>query len=187
MTKIIPPSDYPRLREIVAEYLPGTEIPALDAMCTNNPSTVVGYYHKNELIGVCYGFPAKDGDFSLDGIAIVWDYMKAGRGGELLAFFESQVAALGYTSISLGSADGHVERFYLKNGYTPTELKMYVTADYDPSSTQSAPYPVAYTQPEGDRLKLFFTVDNYHQMDKQALCKHFNGSDAFFVFVKQLK
>jgi len=187
MTKIIPPKDYPRLREIVAEYLPGTEISALDKMCADNPTTVVGYYHDDELIGVCYGFPTKDRDFSLDGIAIVWDYMKAGRGGELLALFESQVKALGYTSISLGSADGYVERFYLKNGYTPTELKMYVAADYNPLSAQDAPYHITYIQPEGDRLKLVFTVNNYHQTDKDALCKHYNGSDAFFVFVKHLK
>jgi len=186
MTKIIPPKDYPRLRAIVEEYLPGAQITALDEMCANSPTAVVGYYHEDELIGVCYGFPTNDGDFSLDGIAIVWDYMKAGKGGELLAFFDAQVATLGYTSISLGSADGYVERFYLKNGYTPTELKLYVSPDYDNALNETAPYPVAYTQPEGDRLKLVFAVHNYHEMDKTVLCEHFNGSDAFFVFVKQL-
>ncbi|MCL2363031.1 MAG: hypothetical protein FWC71_00020 [Defluviitaleaceae bacterium] len=192
MTKIIPPSDYPRLHAIVAEYLPGTEAAALDKMCADNPFAMVGYYHENEchkseLIGVCYGGAGKDGDFSLDGIAIVHPHNAQGWGGELLAFFEAQVAALGYTSVSLGSADGYVERFYLKNGYTPTELKMYVTADCDPSSAKDASLPVSYTQPEGSRLKLVFSVDNYHEIDKASLCKHYNGSDAFYVFVKKLK
>jgi len=105
----------------------------------------------------------------------------------LLAFFEAQIAALGYASISLGSADGYVERFYIKNGYTPVELKIYVSPDYDPALHANAPHPVAYTQSEGERLKLVFTVDNYQEINKAALCNHYSGSDAFFVFVKKLK
>ena len=60
----------------------------------------------------------------LDGIAIVQPYNAVGRGGKLISLFEQCVSALGYKNISLGSADGYVERFYIKNGYTPVEMNL---------------------------------------------------------------
>ena len=114
--RTIPPADYPRLFEIAAEYLPGTTPQALEEMCKNFLNAVVGYYLDDTLVGVCYGMGVDDTHFSLDGITIVQPHNAQGWGGELLAFFERQVAALGYKKISLGSADGYVERFYLKNG-----------------------------------------------------------------------
>ena len=185
-TKVIPPADYPRLYALVEEYLPGTSRDALDAMCAEFPSAVVGGYLEGALIAVCYGMANDAEDFMLDGICVEWDYMKAGRGGELLAFFEAQVRALGYTRVTLGSADGHVERFYLKHGYTPVELKVYADEGFCEELSAGYRFPVAYTQPEGARLKLVIAVTDYAAMDKEEIAAHYKGSDPFFVFTKRL-
>ena len=129
--KIIPADDYSEFESLVAEYLPGTSMESLRNMYTNFPSACVGYYIDGRLLGCCYGAGEADGHFALDGIAIVFPFNAHGKGGALLAFFEKQVAALGYKRISLGSAGGYVERFYLKNGYTAIELKILVPPGED--------------------------------------------------------
>jgi len=182
--QVIPPTDYSALATIVAEYLTGTEnILEIAKKC---PGTTVGYYLGSELIGTAYGFPSEfDDGFSLDGIVVVEPYNAAGRGGKLLAFFEQQVAALGYSEISLGSADGYVERFYLKNGYRATELKILVPRGI---SWENHPaFPVAEVQTQGEYTKLVLRVDDYFAMDKDALTCHYHGEDSFFIFVKELQ
>jgi hypothetical protein len=184
--KIIPESGYEVLRQITNEYLPGTNLGSLDEMCKNFPSTIVGYYISDKMIGVCYGFEIDSENFMLDGIAVVQPYNAAGRGGELIALFEEEVSKLGYKNISLGSADGYVERFYIKNGYTPTELKIYV--DYSGWEEKSAnyKYPVAYTQTEGKYTKLVIKVQDYYSMNQDEIREHYNGSSSFFVFEKRV-
>ena len=116
--------------------------------------TPYGFWGAIAIIGVCFGYECRQDEFCLDGIAIIHPHNGLGKGGKLLAFFETQVAALGYKKISLGSADGYVEKFYLKNGYTPTELKMYAETNDWEAKSKGYKYPVAYTQQEGERLKL---------------------------------
>jgi hypothetical protein len=184
--KIIPESDYTALKQIVDEYLPGTNLTDLEKMCTQFPSTAVGYYIGDKMVGVCYGFEIDCENFMLDDIAIVQPHNAVGRGGKLIALFEQCVSALGYTNISLGSADGYVERFYLKNGYTPVELKVYVEGDEWKSKSENYKYPVAYTQTGGKYTKLVINVTDYHAMNQAEITKYYNGSHSFFVFEKKI-
>ena len=181
--KIIPKSDYIYLKQIVEEYL---SLSNLEKICEQFPSAVVGYYIDDKLIGVCFGFEIDDENFTLDGIAIIEPYNAKGRGGRLISLFEQNVSALGYKNISLGSADGYVERFYIKNGYTPIELKIYSQDDWEEKSKNSK-YPIAYTQKEGDKIKLVIKVDDYNSMNKAEITKYYNGKDSFFVFEKRIK
>ena len=185
--KIIPESDYDALRQIVGEYLPGTKLTELDKMCERFPSAVVGYYIGDKMVGVCYGFEIDCENFMLDGIAIVQPHNAAGRGGKLISLFEERVSAMGYKNISLGSADGYVERFYIKNGYSPVELKIYVEGSEWEHKARDYIYPVAYTQQEGERTKLVIKVTDYCRMDKAEIAAYYNGADAFFVFEKSVR
>ena len=184
--KIIPESDYSVLKQIVDEYLPGTNLADLEKMCAQFPSAVVGYYIGDKMVGVCYGFEIDTENFMLDGIAIVQPHNAVGRGGKLIALFEQRVSALGYKNISLGSADGYVERFYLKNGYTPVELKVYVEGNEWESKSENYEYPVAYTQTENEYIKLVITVTDYYSMNKPEITAHYNGIHSFFVFEKKI-
>ena len=181
--KIIPKSDYPYLKQIAEEYL---SLSNLEKICEQFPSAVVGYYIGDKMVGVCYGVEINSENFMLDGIAIVQPYNAKGRGGKLISLFEQNVAALGYKNISLGSADGYVERFYIKNGYTPIELKIYSQDDWKEKSENSK-YPIAYTQKEGDKTKLVIKVIDYNSMNKAEITEYYNGTDSFFVFEKNIK
>ena len=185
MIKVIPESDYSALESIIAEYTPGTEHSKY--ICKNFPTTVVGYYLDSKLIGYAYGLAGADSkSFTLDGIAIVHPYHAQGRGGKLLKFFENQVFDLGYRCIGLGSADGYVERFYIKNGYTPLELKILVEGDDWKEKQQGYAFPVAEIQTQGEYTKLVLAVNDYAAMNKDEITQHYGGVDSFFIFEKKI-
>lgn len=83
-----------------------------------------------EVIGAAFGrdrsvqFP-EDDSFELCGIAVRYDLQLRGYGSMLLSEFEKAAAIYGANSVSLGSAGGYAERFYIKNGYIPTEYKVW--------------------------------------------------------------
>lgn len=83
-----------------------------------------------ELIGVAFGrdrsvqFPDDD-SFELCGIAIRYDHQRNGYGRALLAEFEKSAKAYGAKAVSLGSAEGYAEKFYISCGYMPSEYKAW--------------------------------------------------------------
>ncbi|MCL2373285.1 MAG: GNAT family N-acetyltransferase [Defluviitaleaceae bacterium] len=181
--KIIPTVDYAALESLVAEYLPGTD--SIKSICANFPAAVVGYYVDGALIGCAYGakgLHGGEGCFQLSGIAIKHPYNGHGRGGKLLTFFERQVANLGYARISLGSAGGYVEQFYIKNGYRPVELKILV-ASYDWKMKQHG-HATPSVEAQGEYTKLVFPVDDYYAIDKDKIMGYYGGMESFFVFEK---
>ncbi len=90
-------------------------------------------------------------------------YNAQGRGGALLRALEGEARRRGYAAVSVGSADGYVERFYRKNGYVPVELKIFA-----PSGVTVLP------------------VVDYDAMDKRSLTAAHGGGHSFFVFRKEL-
>ena len=81
----------------------------------------------------------------------------------LLRALEGEARRRGYAAVSVGSADGYVERFYRKNGYVPVELKIFA-----PSGVTVLP------------------VVDYDAMDKRSLTAAHGGGHSFFVFRKEL-
>ena len=64
-------------------------------------------------------------DFELNGIAVRWDRQRKGYGRQLLRAFEQAAAAYGSPEVSVGSAGGYVETFYMDCGYQPVEYKVW--------------------------------------------------------------
>ncbi|MCL2287515.1 MAG: GNAT family N-acetyltransferase [Firmicutes bacterium] len=185
--KTVPESDYELLEKIVEEYLGGTE--NIKAICRDYPATVAGYYIDDRLVGCAYGFPSPWGDdkcFSLDGIAIEWDYKAQGRGSKLLQFWEKCVYELGFSRVDVGSAGGYVEHFYLKNGYKPIELKILVEGDGWKEKQKGYAFPVAELQTQGEYNKLVIKAASCDEMDKDEVTGHYGGVESFYVFGKVL-
>ena len=143
---------------IAAEYLPG--IPP--ARVADMPLQLC-LARGEALIGVAYAEPRTRDELCLQGIAVVHPYNTQGRGGALLRALEGEARRRGYAAVSVGSADGYVERFYRKNGYVPVELKIFA-----PSGVTVLP------------------VVDYDAMDKHSLTAAHGGGHSFFVFRKEL-
>src|SRR4051794_7362086 len=107
---------------LVGRYLPGSE-ETLNACAEAAPDLALVCADGTAIIGVCFAALPHEGEgVVLDGIAIEAERAGEGLGSALLAAFEAAVASAEFSRISLGSAEGYVEHFYEKNGYTAVEF-----------------------------------------------------------------
>lgn len=114
---------------IAAEYLPDSEEEKMRQRVKQYPKAFVALAAGGELAGVAFGWPRKldapeDSSFTLDGIAVKETLQRNGYGKILLGAFEKAAKEYGYSCISVGSAGGYVEKFYIDNGFVPIEYKI---------------------------------------------------------------
>lgn len=115
---------------LCAEYLPDSDPERMRLMQQKYPHAFLCMLDGDTLMGAAYGWPRAEADpadssYTLDGIVIQWDYMKHGLGKQLLRAFEQAAARDGAPAVSVGSAGGYVEKFYLDCGYLPREYKVW--------------------------------------------------------------
>ncbi len=188
--KVIPLSGYTQAVQLIDAYLPGNDKTFLHLMYQKYNQLFVGYYLDNALIGICFGYPFKEQRpeettrMLLQGIAMIHPYNGAGRGGKLLRFFENQVKQQGEWIISLGSADGYVERFYLKNGYIPIALKIEINPSDYVKDYFNHVHCIMDIRKAEDSIGLYIQVDDYDSMDKVKLTQEYHGYGSFFIFEK---
>ena len=112
------------------EYLPGSEPEKMKRYEKLFPEAFLAVTENDEIIGAAFGWSRKiefpdDKSFALDGIAVRYDYWKKGIGSRLLERFEKAAVLYGAKSVSVGSAGGYVEKFYIDRGYIPQCYKQW--------------------------------------------------------------
>lgn len=113
-----------------SEYLPDSDPEKMREYYKSYPKAFLLCETEGELIGVAFGrdrsvqFPDDD-SFELCGIAIRFDHQRKGYGRKLLLNFEKSAKNYGAKTISLGSAEGYAEKFYISCGYAPVEYKVW--------------------------------------------------------------
>lgn len=116
---------------LAEEYLPGSEPENMRRFFELYPNAFLSLMMDDQLIGVAFGWPRKyfapeDPSFTLDGIAIKEKYWRKGYGKILLSAFVESAHSYGAPSVSVGSAGGYVEHFYMTCGFIPKEYKAWV-------------------------------------------------------------
>lgn len=168
--KTISQDDYLSFLKIMDEYLPGDNEEQIYRMYKKYHSAFVGYYLEDILIGICYGWPRSevvedDFSFSLSGIAIIHPHNSQGRGSKLISYFEESVKGMGYNNVSVGSADGYVEKFYMQNGYKPVQYKVL-------------------REGKDTYIHPLNSIEDYQQLNKDNIMENVNGYHGFVVFDK---
>lgn len=115
---------------LAAEYLPDSNREKMRERAEIFPKAFIASEYDGEVVGVCFGWARGldafgDESFVLDGIAVKSDFRKKGYGKILLDAFEKAAAEYGYSLISVGSAGGYVEKFYMNCGFIPKEYKVW--------------------------------------------------------------
>lgn len=115
---------------LAAEYLPGSSPEKMQERSKLFPEAFLALECHGKVIGICFGWArgldvSEDRSFVLDGIAVRSDFQKNGYGKVLLAAFEKAALGYGYSLISVGSAGGYVEKFYMDCGFVPKEYKVW--------------------------------------------------------------
>lgn len=119
-----------RFYSLAAEYLPGSDSDKMRERVKKYPDAFIAAMLGERVVGVAFGWyrsldDPKDNSFTLDGIAIEGPYQKNGYGKLLLKAFEDAAKGYGASVVSVGSAGGYVEKFYIDCGFVPKEYKVW--------------------------------------------------------------
>lgn len=119
--------------DLAGEYLPGSSHEKMRKYAAVFPELFIALMLGSEVIGAAFGWHRKlehhdDDSFVLDGIAIKHEYLRSGYGRQLLSAFEKAAKNYGGSAVSVGSAGGYVEKFYIACGYTPKEYKVWTNS-----------------------------------------------------------
>ena len=150
---------------LCAEYLPGSDHTTMKRYEKMFPEAFLAVTDNDEIIGAAFGWSREiefsdDRSFALDGIAVRYDFWKNGIGSRLLEHFEKAAVLYGAKSVSVGSAGGYVEKFYIDRGYIPQ----------------------CYKQWRGDKPiteKSFSGIDDYYSYKRES-------DNGFIVFEKKV-
>lgn len=122
--KLLPKKDLKLFWKIQKKYLDKWTYSYLEVQYNLFSNLYIGCYdNNNKLIGLAYGFPKRN-MIILQGICVLHKQWRSGLGTKILKYFEKQVKKTGKKIVSVGSAEGFVEKFYLSNGYLPVELQV---------------------------------------------------------------
>ena len=192
LIRILEKRELHRAKALAQEYL-GADLARFSVMSQVYPELFVGCFSAEELIGVAYGYPyfmvrpEEAHKVLLQGIAVRWDYAGVGRGSKLLRFFENQVMKRGFSVVTLGAAEGYVERFYLKNNYEAVSYRVVLKGDWLHIHQQAIPYPIIRMVQEGRYTIVYIPSSGYNLQEKEAVRDFFCAEQVNYIFEKQLQ
>lgn len=149
------------------------------------PDLFAGCYIKQNLIGICHGFK-RDNLIILWAIAIHEKQARKGIGSKLLKFFGKQVKKIGEKTISVASAGGYVEKFYLRNGFKPKLFLVRINRSKLPKNYKKKPYEIIGER--GNQYKKILYIKNikYSPELREKVKKAYNAYEVDFIFEKEV-
>ena len=152
----------------------------------DHPGLFVGAYDGGGVVGFCAG-RARDGpSVELVGIAVDDSHTRRGIGSRLLDAFEDAVASLGHDRVSLGSAGGYVDEFYLANGYEPESILVRLHPDDVPEDHRDLGFEILRERVD-DGTQKFYVAPGGHDPERvEAVRGAFGDPDAIYIMEKFL-
>lgn len=186
-TKTCRQQDLPAFRRLHNTYVGREEtIETVREWYRAHPELLVGAYVEDELVGHCLGIPRSDVEVEIAGIGIEPDYRRQGVGSALLSACENRVISLGYQRISVGSAGGYVDEFYLANGYAPESVLVRLDAEDVPVNYRAMGYEITKERTDNGTKKLYVAVDEYDPERVRKIREAFDDPEAIFIMSKEL-
>lgn len=153
------------------------------------PTLVIGCYDKQRLIGFCTGSKRKGLDsVILNSIAVKTKYQRHGWGSKILHFFENEAKKLGERKVSVGSAGGYVERFFLKNGFYPHSFFVRIRRNKVPKNYKEKGFTIIGERGNKYVKILFIEIKNkeYNPKNKDFIKEEYNAYEVGCIFEKIL-
>jgi GNAT superfamily N-acetyltransferase len=149
------------------------------------PGLFRGAYDRGDLVGFALGRHREGDTAELVGIAVEDAYTRQGVGSRLLASFEDAADALGFERVSLGSAGGYVDEFYLANGYEP-ESVLVRTSPGDLPENYRDRFDVLRERDDDGTRKVYVAADGYDPGQVEAVREAFDDPEAVYIMEKDL-
>lgn len=137
------------------------------------------------VIGVCTGRSRGKREASLAGIGIEPDRRSEGIGTQLLERFEANASEAGIERLSVASAGGRVDSFYLNNGYSPEKI-LVMDPDGGPEDYDAARFEIEWDRNEDGTRKCYVNVAEYDPVVLETVREAFNDDHAIYIMAKTL-
>jgi GNAT superfamily N-acetyltransferase len=158
-----------------------------------HPDLFLACLCNGKLIGIAYGRPSDTSEgvsekdsATLNGIAVVEMFSGNGYGSQLLSFFNKQTKRVGYKTVGVGSAGGYVDRFYMKNGYTPIAYMIRLPSGKTGSPDLLTKHAISDERFDGHQQKLYVKIDSLDEVQKRALGDDFEAEEVIAIVRKKL-
>lgn len=138
------------------------------------------------VVGFALGRERRASSVELAGIGVREPHTRRGIGSRLLTAFEDAAADLGFDRVSLGSAGGYVDDFYLANGYEPESILVRLHPEDVPDDVRDLGFDVLRERTD-DSVRKFYVAPNGHDPERvDAVREAFGDPDAIYVMEKDL-
>lgn len=148
------------------------------------PDLVLGAYAGQELVGYCLGVPGYDSGIELKAIAVRESYRRQGIASSLLDTVEENARRSGFERLSLGSAGGYVDEFYLANGYEPESILVRFETETIPEQYRDLPFDVIRERVDDGRKKLYVDVDEFDPAFLDSVRDAYDDPEAIHIMTK---
>lgn len=151
-----------------------------------HPDLFLGAYDDDELVGHCLGRPRSDRTVELEGIAVERSHQRRGIGTELLESFEDRVSALGFQRVTLGSAGGYVDEFYVENGYAPESVLVRHEVPDGSERYRDLGYGISEERIDEGTRKLYVEAGGFDPRYLEAVREDFDDQEAIYIMTKEI-
>lgn len=176
----VPAQDFDAVYRMLCERTGERDRDAVESWYDDYPELFWGAYDQGELVGFALGRPRTESSVELVGIAVDDEHTRMGVGSRLLDAFEGTVADLGYDRVSLGSAGGYVDEFYVSNGYYPESILVRTARDDLPERYRER-FAVLREREEGDTWKVYLAPKGFDQQRVELVREAFGDPEAIYI------
>lgn len=178
--------EVPAVAELRSQRLEDTAVESVREWRREHPGLVVGAYADGELVGFATGDDGYGDCAHLNGIGVRKSHTCRGIGSALLDRFEAEAAAAGFPCVSLGSAGGYVDEFYLANGYEAESVLVRLDPDDVPADYADRGYEIVEERLDEGFRKLYVGVDEHDFDFVESVREDFDDPEAIYIMRKTL-
>jgi ribosomal protein S18 acetylase RimI-like enzyme len=181
----VPVEDFGPVYRMLCERTGERDREAVESWYDEYPELFWGAYDQGALVGFALGRPRTGSSVELVGIAVDDEYTRRGIGSRLLGDFEGAVADLGYDRVSLGSAGGYVDEFYVSNGYYPESILVRSARDELPEDYLER-FAVLRERGDDGTWKVYLAPKGCDQERVELVREAFGDPEAIYIMEKYL-
>ncbi|WP_232688278.1 GNAT family N-acetyltransferase [Halobacterium zhouii] len=182
----VPPADFDAVYRLLCERVGDRDEATVREWYDDHPELFVGAYDDGDLVGFAAGRERDDASVELAGIAVDDSHTRQGIGSRLLDAFEAAAVDLGYERVSLGSAGGYVDEFYLANGYEPESILVRLHPDDVSEDHRDLGFEILRERMD-DGTQKFYVAPGGHDPERvEAVRGAFGDPDAIYIMETHL-
>jgi len=137
------------------------------------------------VLGVTTGRQGEGGGVSLSGIGLEPERRGEGIGSQLLRRFEENARDAGVERISVASAGGYVDRFYLDAGFEPEKI-LVLDPDGAPGDYEDTPHDTRWQRRDDGAWKCYVDVTEHDEEFLATVRETFGDEEAIYLMAKAL-